>query len=95
MLKVQRKQCATCIYRPDSALDIRELERQIADPRMRGHFRGSRLCHHGPARRRAGVVCAGFWQRHKDHFDAGQIAQRLHLVEFVTVDTLAPRRRRR
>lgn len=94
-MKVQRRQCDTCIYRRDSALDIRELERQIADPRMAGHFKGSRLCHHGPSTRRAAVVCAGFWARHKDHYDAGQIAQRLHLVEFVDVDTLAPKGKRR
>lgn len=88
MLKVQRVQCATCIYRPDSSLDIRKLERQIADPRMKGHFKGARLCHHGSNRRSKGVICAGFWARHKDHFDVGQLAQRLNFVEFVTVDTL-------
>jgi hypothetical protein len=86
-LKVQDRQCDSCIYRRDSSLDIRELERQIADPRMAGHFRGSRLCHHAPDR--AGVVCRGFWNRHKDHFDAGQIAQRLGIVEFVRVDRFA------
>jgi hypothetical protein len=84
-LRVQAKQCATCIYRPDSALDLAELERQIADPRMPGHFRGSRICHHSKD-----AVCAGFWQRHRDHYDAGQIAQRLGLVELVDDDRLAP-----
>jgi len=96
MLKVQRRQCASCIYRKDCSLDLRALEAQIADPRLRGHFRGYRACHHAPDR--AKVVCRGFWTRHRDHFDAGQIAQRLHLVEFVEVDRFAtrpPRTRKR
>jgi len=92
-LKVQQQQCESCIYRKDSALDIRELERQIADPRMAGFFIGSRLCHHAPDR--AGVVCRGFWNKHKDHFTAGQIAQRLRIVEFVNVDRFAPKKRSR
>lgn len=83
-LKVQRTQCATCIYRPDSSLDLKSLEAAIADPRMKGHFTGSRICHHSKD-----AVCNGFWRRHKDHYDAGQLAQRLGLVEFVDVDTLA------
>ena len=83
-LRVQRKQCATCIYRKDSALDITKLEAQIADPRMKGHFKGSRICHHSKT-----AVCNGFWKRHADHFDAGQLAQRLGLVELVNDDTLA------
>lgn len=96
MLKVQSRMCSSCIYRKDSALDVTELERQIADPRMHGHFRGSRLCHHAPDRpRRAQVVCRGFWNKHKDRFDAGQIAQRLDLVEFVHVDRFAAKPRRK
>lgn len=83
MLRVQRKQCATCIYRKDSALDIKKLEAQIADPRMEGHFKGSRICHHS-----RDAVCAGFWKRHRDHYDAGQIAQRLGIVELVDDDVL-------
>lgn len=46
MLRVQRRQCETCIYRDDSALNIKQLEAQIADPRMQGHFKGHRICHH-------------------------------------------------
>ncbi len=89
-MKVQRRMCATCIYHPDSPLDIARLEAQIADPRMAGHFSGYRECHH--AKRGSGVCCRGFWERHKDHFDLGQLAQRLDLVRFVDVDAL-PRRR--
>lgn len=80
-LLVQKRQCATCIYRPDSPLDLKKLEREIADPYMKGMFKGHRICHHSSA-----VVCRGFWQRHKDHFPAGQIAQRLGIVQFVEVD---------
>jgi hypothetical protein len=91
MLTVQSKQCSTCIYRRDSALDLRKLEAQIADPRMAGFFKGFRACHHATR----DVCCRGFWNRHKDHFAAGQIAQRLGCVVFVAVDRLRVRRRRR
>lgn len=78
MFEVQAKQCATCIYRPDSALDLKKLEAQIADPNMAGFFRGHRICHHSKT-----ACCRGFWNRHKDHFTAGQLAQRLNVVVFV------------
>jgi len=81
--KVQRRMCATCIYRPDSALDLKKLERDVADKHMAGYFRGHRICHHSKD-----VCCRGFWDKHKDDFTAGQVAQRLKLVRFVDVDTL-------
>jgi hypothetical protein len=77
--RVQDRQCSTCIYRPDSPLDLADLESQIADPF--GGFTRHRLCHHAD-----GVCCRGFWNRHKDSFQAGQIAQRLNAVEFVNID---------
>lgn len=79
--KVQSKSCATCIYRKDSTLDIRKLENDVRDPHM--GFKGHRICHHSKD-----VCCRGFWNRHKDEFPMGQIAQRLNFVEFVKVDTL-------
>lgn len=82
-LRVQRRQCATCIYRPDSPLDLRELEAECADKFMPGYFAKHRVCHHS-----RDAVCAGFWQRHRDAFTAGQIAQRLNLVTFVQDDVL-------
>ena len=82
-LKVQAKQCETCIYRADSPLDLKELEAQIADPYVEGGFTGHRICHHSED-----AVCRGFWNRHKDAFQLGQIAQRLGAVDFVDVDTL-------
>ena len=77
---VQAKACATCIYRKDSPLDIGKLERDVADPRDPGFFKGHRICHHS----RRGACCRGFWNRHKDKFMLGQLAQRLGLVKFVT-----------
>jgi hypothetical protein len=80
-LKVQRRACATCIYGNNwHGTSIEELEAQIADGY--GGFKGSRICHHSDD-----VTCRGFWNRHKDDFQAGQIAQRLGCVEFVIVDT--------
>lgn len=78
---VQRRQCATCIYRKDSPLDLKKLERQIADPYMEGFFTAHRICHHSDM-----ACCSGFWSRHRDHFPLGQIAQRLGVVEFVEHD---------
>lgn len=83
MFKVQKKLCSTCIYRKDSTLDIVELERQVADVRLEGFFKGHRICHHSDD-----VCCRGFWNKNKDKFTAGQLAQRLGLVKFVNVDTL-------
>jgi hypothetical protein len=75
-LRVQARQCRTCIYRPDSRLDLAKLENDV-----RGFFKGFRICHHSHD-----VCCRGFWERHRDSFTAGQIAQRLGIVEFVDVD---------
>jgi hypothetical protein len=83
--------CATCIYRPDSALDVRALEAQIADRHMPGYFTAYRACHHASDRR--AVCCRGFWDRHKDHCTAGQLAQRLGVVRFVHVDRYARKHR--
>ncbi len=78
---VQKHARSTCIYRKDSPLNLKALEDQVRDPHM--GFSGHRICHHGED-----VCCRGFWNRHKDEFPMGQIAQRLGLVRFVTVDKL-------
>lgn len=79
-LKVQSRACATCIYtKAWYGTPIEELEAQVADGH--GGFQGSRICHHSND-----VTCRGFWNRHKDQFAAGQIAQRFACVEFVDVD---------
>ena len=83
MFSVQKKQCRSCIYRTDSPLDINKLEKEIADGW--GGFKSHRVCHHtnqNPA------CCAGFWARHKDKFQLGQIAQRLDAVQFVETEEL-------
>jgi len=81
LIQVRSSQCKTCIYRPDSVLDLKKLEREIADHRMKGHFRTFRICHH--AARKSTVCCWGFWHAHKNHFDLGQLAQRLKAVQEV------------
>lgn len=85
MFRVQKKRCATCIYRKDSPLDLKKLEAEITDPY--GGFSGYRICHHSED-----VCCRGFWDRWKNHFAAGQVAQRLKFVEFVHVDTITAKR---
>jgi hypothetical protein len=80
-MRVQKTQCSTCIYRPDSPLDLAKLEADVADGY--GGFKGHRICHHSDD-----ACCAGFWARHKNEFQLGQIAQRLGMVEFVEDDTL-------
>jgi hypothetical protein len=81
-LRVQRTMCRTCIYRPDSPLDLERLENDVRDKHI--GFAGYRVCHHS-----TDAVCAGFWAAHRDEFAAGQIAQRLGLVILVEDDTLA------
>jgi cellulose synthase/poly-beta-1,6-N-acetylglucosamine synthase-like glycosyltransferase len=85
MFKVQARICATCIY--TWPLDeLRRLLEYIADPAMPGFFDGYRQCHHTPDNSK--ICCRGFWNAHKNDFQAGQIAQRLNLVEFVDVDVM-------
>ena len=79
--------CATCIYRSDSSLSLKKLETDVADSHMKGYFKGYRICHHSKK-----VCCRGFWDKHKDDFTAGQLAQRLDVVQFVDVDTLKERK---
>lgn len=81
--RVQRHQCTSCIYRPQCVGMLPALEAACADPRMDGFFANYRICHHSND-----VCCSGFWARHKNAFTLGQIAQRLNMVEYVTVDTL-------
>lgn len=88
MFRIQKHPCATCIYRPDSPLDLATLEAAIAEPDQPGEFRSYRICHHS-----RDVCCHGFWSRHRNHFNLGRIAQRLGAVEEVEVDVLdAPSR---
>lgn len=86
MFQVQARVCATCIYKSGLGWRIAELEDQVRDKRARFGFKSYRECHH--AKRGSGVCCRGFWNAHKDEFAAGQIAQRLQLVEFVDVDVM-------
>jgi hypothetical protein len=88
MLEVQRRQCATCIYRPESTLDLKHLEDQVRDAYI--GFKGHRVCHHSDT-----ACCRGFWDRHKDAFTLGQLAQRLGLVKFVSHDKFAGRARKK
>lgn len=78
--EVQKTACATCIYRKDSPLNLAHLEGAIAD--KYGGFKGYRVCHHSKT-----ACCRGFWNRHKNKFQLGQIAQRLKAVVFVVHDT--------
>lgn len=77
--EVQARPCPTCVYRKDSPLDVRVLEARVADGR--GGFNGYRVCHQSSA-----ACCRGFWNRHKDKFSLGQVAQRLGWVSMVESD---------
>lgn len=79
---VRKTSCETCIYRRDSPFDIEELEDMVRDPSGHG-FAGFRICHHSKS-----LCCRGFWNRHKDEFPLGQVAQRLGMVKFVREDGL-------
>jgi hypothetical protein len=89
MIEVQARQYDTCIYGRNSAssLSVKQLENEIKDPYVPGFFSGHRICHHSEK-----AVCRGFWNRHKNDFALGQIAQRLEtalgkkLIAFVDHD---------
>jgi hypothetical protein len=81
--QVMSHQCETCIYRKSwMGTPISQLEDQVRE-KHRGAtgFHGYRVCHSQKRGRKA--CCRGFWNRHRDKFAAGQIAQRLGCVEFV------------
>lgn len=59
-------------------MTIKQIEAQVADKNMSGFFTKFRRCHNSDS-----ACCRGFWNRHKDDFVVGQIAQRLDCVEFV------------
>lgn len=83
-LKVRKTSCSTCIYRDGSRQNIKALEDRVRDPHMPRHFTRYRQCHHHDPRQgeHQERVCRGFWTRHADDFTAGQLAQRLGMVEF-------------
>ena len=79
--------CSTCIYRTESGFDLEALEDQVRDPHI--GFQGFRICHQSE-----GICCRGFWNAHKDEFPAGQISQRMGMVDFVSLGSVGcdPRR---
>jgi hypothetical protein len=81
MFQVQSKPCVPCIYGSQSASSqtVEELEAEIVDPY--GYFKSFRMCHHSNT-----ACCRVFRDKHKDEFQAGQIAQCLNLVTFVEHD---------
>ena len=81
MLNVMARQCKTCIYQRGSPLNLKKLERQVSDPHMKGFFSTYRQCH--STTKKDVACCRGFWNRHKDRFTLGQLAQRLGIVRFV------------
>ena len=70
--------CSTCIYRPESPLDLKKLEDDCRDEH--GHLAKYRICHHHQDA--AEVCCRGFWQAHREDSTPCQIADRLGRVEF-------------
>ena len=80
MFHVRKRPCSTCIYRSDCLLDLEHLEQEVRD--LYVGFRSWRVCHDPPCGDEE-VCCRGFWNRHKDKFAVGQLAQRLSLVKEV------------
>jgi len=72
-MRVQSRQCSTCIYRKDSPLDLAALESAVRD--RHGHYTGYRICHHSKD-----AVCAGFHARHGANCTPIQIATRLGML---------------
>lgn len=81
--RVMGQVCPTCIYRADSALSLEKLENDVRDKHV--GFEGWRTCHHSHS---DPACCRGFWNAHAWEFPAGQIAQRLGIVEFIDPATV-------
>lgn len=82
--RVMAQRCPTCIYRKDLDWDLEKLENDVRDKYV--GFKGHRQCHHtGHRGEPKAACCRGFWDHHKDEFAAGQIAQRLNMVELVSL----------
>lgn len=75
-LQVQSRACSTCVYRRALPINARLLEAAVADGY--GGMNGYRVCHQSSV-----ACCRGFWNRWKNKFALGQIAQRLGLVVMV------------
>jgi hypothetical protein len=78
--QVMARRCSTCIYCKDwRGTPLATLEDQCRDRYM--GFSGYRACH--SQKRNGNACCRGFWDKHRDEFPMGQIAQRLGFVEYV------------
>jgi len=77
MFEVQKHPCKTCVYRKDTRLDINGLEDKVKDDN--GDVQTFRVCHHSNK-----ACCKGFWDRNKNKFNMGRLAQRLNAVTYVT-----------
>ena len=75
---VRATPCESCIYQCRDPKFLKRLERQVSDGN--GGFRTYRSCHHHAS---GFVCCRGFWNRHKNEFRLGQIAQMLDVVKEV------------
>ncbi len=64
-LRVQRRQCDTCIYHYDTHFDLAQLEAEVRDEYM--GFKGYRICHHSDD-----ACCRGFWNPTKMNFRPGR-----------------------
>ena len=78
---VNTKMCESCIYKPTSPLSLKKLENDIKN--KYGFFDGFRVCHNTK-----NSCCRGFWNKHKNNFQAGQIAARLKLIKYRRGDHL-------
>ena len=71
-MKIRERMCGTCIYGPDSPLDLPALE---AEARGRyGHYDHYRACHGDPSDT---TVCRGFYDAHGDDCTPIQLFIRL------------------
>lgn len=86
---VRATQCESCIFRPHNRSMLPALLAQVRDPHVPWYFKGFRECHE--PKRASGLCCRGFWDRYRDRFTVGQLAQRLGMVIF----TDQPQKRRR
>lgn len=81
--KIQTKQCDQCLFSRRRIVTAARFKNIIRDCTQLGnekHF----VCHKASLKGDS-VCCRGFWDKYKNNFQLGQVAQRLNLVEEVEV----------
>ena len=80
--RVQEHPCNQCLFST-----ARIVDQERSDAIVKGCLDTDRyfICHKDRKHGNHGACCRGFWDRYKNHFLAGRLAQLLEIVKFVRI----------